>query len=80
MYAGGGKGQRKVAENLGRVVKRVNVPEGTENTGRGFRAALARFWTEYQQIGVNDGLSSTESRCVRTLNGIVLIVTGLLWL
>ena len=43
-------------------------------------AALARFWHSYQWAGVGQELSSDEARCVRTLNGIVLIVTGLLWL
>jgi diguanylate cyclase (GGDEF)-like protein len=31
-------------------------------------------------IGVSGDLAAAEARCVRTLNGIVLIVTGLLWL
>jgi diguanylate cyclase (GGDEF)-like protein len=41
---------------------------------------LTRFWHEYQNAGVTDDLTVAEARCVRTLNGMVLIVTGLLWL
>lgn len=40
----------------------------------------ARFWHHYQRFGVTDALSETEARYVRALNGIVLIVTAMLWL
>lgn len=41
---------------------------------------ITRFWHRYQQFGISDALPSAEARYVRALNGIVLIVTGLLWL
>lgn len=45
-----------------------------------FFRSIIRFWLRYQSIGVTDALPTAEHRYVRTLNGIVLIVTGLLWL
>ncbi|MEX0608815.1 MAG: adenylate/guanylate cyclase domain-containing protein [Balneolaceae bacterium] len=41
---------------------------------------IARLWQRYQQFGITDALPASEVRYVRALNGMVLIVTGLLWL
>ncbi|GAB6091217.1 adenylate/guanylate cyclase domain-containing protein [Spirochaeta dissipatitropha] len=38
------------------------------------------YWKWYQNKGVHDGLTSGEVRHIRAVNGMVLIVTGLLWL
>lgn len=38
------------------------------------------YWKWYQNKGIHDGLPSGEARHIRALNGMVLIVTGLLWL
>lgn len=40
----------------------------------------ARLWLRYQRIGIRDTLSPVEARYVRALNGVVPIVTALLWL
>jgi adenylate cyclase len=38
------------------------------------------LWQRYTQLGITDALSAREARYVRALNGIVPIVTALLWL
>ncbi len=42
--------------------------------------ALFSFWNFYQNIGINADVPSREIRYVKAINGLVLIVTGLLWL
>ena len=44
------------------------------------RNILTRFWFRYQRFGINEKLLPKEARYVRALNGMVLIVTGLLWI
>lgn len=44
------------------------------------RNALTWFWHRYQRFGISEKLLPQEARYVRALNGMVLIVTGLLWL
>lgn len=38
------------------------------------------FWNRYQNIGIHAGVSPQDARHIRAINGMVLIVTGLLWL
>jgi len=41
---------------------------------------LLSFWNFYQNIGINSSVPAREIRYVKAINGLVLIVTGLLWL
>lgn len=41
---------------------------------------IDRLWRRYQQIGITDAVPPGEERYIRAVNGLVLIVTGLLWL
>jgi len=41
--------------------------------------ALFSFWHRYQNIGINSGVPDRERRYVKAINGLILIVTGLLW-
>lgn len=41
---------------------------------------ISRFWRWYQRLGITDAVPPGEERYVRAVNGLVLIVTGLLWL
>ena len=40
---------------------------------------ITRLWRRYQQFGITDALPAREARYVRAVNGMVLIVTALLW-
>lgn len=42
--------------------------------------SIRRYWHRYQNVGVTEKLPEGEIRYIRALNGMVLIVTGLLWL
>jgi len=41
---------------------------------------LYKWWNQYQHIGVSPELPISETRYIKAINGMILIVTGLLWL
>lgn len=45
-----------------------------------FLGRASRLWQRYQAVGITPDLDAQDSRHVRALNGIIFIVTALLWL
>ncbi len=41
---------------------------------------LMGWWQRWQQIGIQEGMSTSEKRYIKTTNGLVVFVTLLLWL
>lgn len=41
---------------------------------------LLSFWNRYQNFGISPGVPDREIRYIKAINGLVLIVSGLLWL
>jgi adenylate cyclase len=43
-------------------------------------AKVMEWWRKWQQIGAQEGMSTSEQRYIKTTNGLVVFVTFLLWL